>query len=371
MKTFATIGISVAALGLAIAGCGRQAVSGQLADARLTVERARASEARTRAPGELYQAERILRRAELAEDGSRAERHFAYLADRQARIAMADARTAQLSQATADAQRAYLADLERSAASRGAAAAAAQESQRTVAEAAAQVEAQRAEAERAAAQAEAGRLTAEQAAARAEQERQAAQRELQQAIQRIEEVAQVRQEPTQTVITIPGEVLFETDKSQLLPTARQKLDVVADSLRAQPHAGRIVVTGHADAHGSDTYNQELSERRAESVKDFLVQQGVASNEIQAVGRGESQPIADNASPEGRANNRRVEIILPRQPAGQAAPPSQRRPARPLERPEQQQPPPASQQQQQQQQQPMMQHHQPPPAQQPPTGQSYE
>jgi len=69
------------------------------------------------------------------------------------------------------------------------------------------------------------------------------------------------------------------------------------------------VEGHTDATGSDEYNQQLSERRAASVRDFLAQQGVGMNRMVAVGYGASRPVADNQTREGRAKNRRVEIVI--------------------------------------------------------------
>lgn len=72
---------------------------------------------------------------------------------------------------------------------------------------------------------------------------------------------------------------------------------------------KIVVEGHTDSQGSDSSNQALSERRAQAVVSFLVSRGVSAEQIRAQGLGESRPIADNNSPEGRANNRRVEIVI--------------------------------------------------------------
>jgi outer membrane protein OmpA-like peptidoglycan-associated protein len=73
----------------------------------------------------------------------------------------------------------------------------------------------------------------------------------------------------------------------------------------------IVVEGHTDSRGSDSYNLDLSERRAQSVRDYLVTRGVSANHCRAVGYGESRPVADNRTAEGRANNRRVEIVIER------------------------------------------------------------
>ena len=71
----------------------------------------------------------------------------------------------------------------------------------------------------------------------------------------------------------------------------------------------LIVEGHTDSQGSESYNQGLSQRRADTVRNYIVQQGYPADRIRAVGMGEGNPIANNASPEGRSNNRRVEIII--------------------------------------------------------------
>jgi outer membrane protein OmpA-like peptidoglycan-associated protein len=118
----------------------------------------------------------------------------------------------------------------------------------------------------------------------------------------------IKQETRGTVITIPGSVLFASAKSALLPGAQTKLNAVADALKDQADH-EIIVEGHTDAQGSDASNVELSQARAQSVRDYLVSRGVPANRIRAQGLGEARPVADNATPEGRANNRRVEIIV--------------------------------------------------------------
>jgi outer membrane protein OmpA-like peptidoglycan-associated protein len=118
----------------------------------------------------------------------------------------------------------------------------------------------------------------------------------------------VKQESRGTVITIPGNVLFASGKSMLLAGAQARLTTVADVLKDQTDR-EITVQGHTDSQGSDAANLQLSQARAQAVRDYLVAHGVSANRIRAEGVGESKPIADNASPEGRANNRRVEIIV--------------------------------------------------------------
>lgn len=101
-------------------------------------------------------------------------------------------------------------------------------------------------------------------------------------------------------------VYFEYDKAILLQESKQILDRVAVSLLAHPDVN-IEVGGHCDSDGSDAYNLKLSDRRAAAVRNYLIQQGVPANRMTARGYGEAQPIADNATPEGKAENRRVEL----------------------------------------------------------------
>jgi len=111
------------------------------------------------------------------------------------------------------------------------------------------------------------------------------------------------------VITLSGSVLFASAKSDVLPDARAKLDSVAKALLEQDPNSKIVVDGYTDSQGSASYNQDLSQRRAASVRDYLVAHGLPANRVTAEGFGLASPIADNSSPEGRANNRRVEIVV--------------------------------------------------------------
>jgi outer membrane protein OmpA-like peptidoglycan-associated protein len=111
------------------------------------------------------------------------------------------------------------------------------------------------------------------------------------------------------VITLSGSVLFVTNKSDLLPGAKAKLDEVADALTKQDTESKMVVEGHTDSQGAASYNQDLSQRRAQSVRDYLVSRGISPDRITSQGFGPTRPIADNGTAEGRANNRRVEIVV--------------------------------------------------------------
>ena len=124
-------------------------------------------------------------------------------------------------------------------------------------------------------------------------------------------LASVKEEERGLVVTLSGSILFKSAESTLLSSARVKLDQVAAALLTI-RARNLIVEGNTDSQGSDAYNQNLSQRRADAVRDYLVQKGYPADHIQSRGRGESNPIANNASPEGRANNRRVEIIIERE-----------------------------------------------------------
>ena len=103
-------------------------------------------------------------------------------------------------------------------------------------------------------------------------------------------------------------VNFDFDKSNIRPDAAVILDEAASMLSEHP-SGNVTVAGHTDSIGTEVYNQGLSERRAKSVKDYLVGKGVEASRLSTVGYGESNPIASNSTKDGRALNRRVELNL--------------------------------------------------------------
>ena len=121
--------------------------------------------------------------------------------------------------------------------------------------------------------------------------------------------ASVKQETRGMVITLSGSVLFVTNKSDLLPGAQVKLTQVADALTQQDSESKIVVEGHTDSQGGASYNQDLSQKRAQTVRDYLVTRGIPADRLTSQGFGLTRPIADNGTAEGRANNRRVEIVV--------------------------------------------------------------
>ena len=110
------------------------------------------------------------------------------------------------------------------------------------------------------------------------------------------------------LVNLPNGVTFDTDSTVIKPGFRDTLDKVAQSLVQFPDS-LIDVYGHTDSTGSESYNQALSERRAQSVADYLSSHGVQAARIATRGFGETQPIASNDTEEGRAANRRVEIKL--------------------------------------------------------------
>ncbi|MBN2194985.1 MAG: OmpA family protein [Polyangiaceae bacterium] len=118
----------------------------------------------------------------------------------------------------------------------------------------------------------------------------------------------VKEEPRGTVITLPGNVLFATGKHELLPGAMSKLDAVAVALKSQPDVS-ILVEGHTDSQGTPADNLALSQRRGESVRAYLASKAVPKEQLSSVGIGESRPLGDNATIDGRGQNRRVEIIV--------------------------------------------------------------
>ncbi|MCC5961795.1 MAG: OmpA family protein [Rhodobacteraceae bacterium] len=124
----------------------------------------------------------------------------------------------------------------------------------------------------------------------------------------------IRNTGEELILTLPQDLLFAVDSATLRPDLQSDLRSIATNLVNYPRSD-VIVVGHTDNTGAADYNQGLSERRAGSVATVLRSQGVASNRIQTIGRGLTQPVADNSTAEGRRQNRRVEIFIrPHQPA---------------------------------------------------------
>jgi outer membrane protein OmpA-like peptidoglycan-associated protein len=198
----------------------------------------------------------------------------------------------------------------------------AEQDQRLEAERRARAEAERAAAEAAAAK---SRAEADLAAARAARDREAAQAEVNRARDAANRAEQEKQElrrqliaqfnailetrdSARGLIVNMSDVLFDTGKHTLKPGAREKLARISGIVAAHPTL-KLEVEGHTDSVGSDDYNQQLSERRAASVRDYLVGQGINSGMITARGFGEGTPVATNDTAAGRQQNRRVEMIV--------------------------------------------------------------
>jgi len=147
--------------------------------------------------------------------------------------------------------------------------------------------------------------------------REEAERKAQTALENLQKFGSVSQDARGTVISLSGSLLFASGKSTLLPAARRRLGDVADALLQGDPRSTIMVEGHTDSKGSAKLNDALSVKRAEAVRHYLISRGIPKERIEAEGFGFSRPIADNSTPEGRANNRRVEIVV--RPASEQAP----------------------------------------------------
>ncbi len=119
-------------------------------------------------------------------------------------------------------------------------------------------------------------------------------------------VAPVVVAPTTEKVSFAADAFFDFDKAVLKPEGKAKLDDLAEKVKGL-NLEVIIAVGHTDSKGTDAYNQKLSVRRSEAVKTYLTDKGIEANRVYTEGKGESQPVADNKSDEGRAKNRRVEI----------------------------------------------------------------
>jgi len=144
-----------------------------------------------------------------------------------------------------------------------------------------------------------------------QQERQArieAEKRAKEALDNLAKVASVKQETRGTIITLSGAVLFPSGKATVLPGAMAALDNVVTALKSTPDRD-VTVEGHTDSNGARAFNMELSQERADAVRAYLIEHGIPSETVKARGLGPDRPVAENRTPEGRANNRRVEIIV--------------------------------------------------------------
>jgi len=299
------------ALALAL-GCASAGPTPELIDARRAYDEARQSNAATYSPDKLLSAKQALERAEAAHadsPGSFKEQSLAYVAQRKAQYASVFGTYEKDRRDQTEAEQAYRNKqdmLRRNAESQ------VTDAKKTLAAtwdnlssarreiASQQTQIQKSQAD----------LNAEkEARAKAEQSAAAAMASL-------TKIAQVKEEQRGVVITLDGQVLFVTGKAELLPIARDRLNQVAKSLKDLDDDKLVSVEGYTDSRGADDMNLKLSQDRATAVRDYLLSQGVKPEKIRAIGRGEANPVASNDTPEGRANNRRVEIVV--QSSAQAA-----------------------------------------------------
>ena len=109
--------------------------------------------------------------------------------------------------------------------------------------------------------------------------------------------------------TANGTVSFETNEATLLPETKQTLDKLVPKISKLPAGQAVVLVGHTDATGEEQHNDNLSKARADAVRSYLVNKGARADQIVSIGKGENQPVASNTSQEGRADNRRVDILI--------------------------------------------------------------
>jgi outer membrane protein OmpA-like peptidoglycan-associated protein len=292
-------------------GCASAGPTPELIDARRAYDEARSSDAATYSPDKLLTAKQALERAEAAhgdDPGSFEERSLAYVAQRRAQYASIygsyekDRREqANVEQAYRQKQDSLRRNAERQATD-------AQKSLATtwdnLSNARREIAAQQSQIQKSKAELDAEK----QARAKAEQSAAAA-------VASLSKIAQVKEEQRGVVITLDGQVLFVTGKSELLPIARDRLNEVAKALKEMDDDKLASIEGYTDSRGADDMNLKLSQDRASVVMNYLISQGVRADKLRAIGRGEASPVASNETPEGRANNRRVEIVI--QTAAQA------------------------------------------------------
>lgn len=198
-------------------------------------------------------------------------------------------------QAEEDARRRAQAEADTAAAEKAQAQAQLQQAQADAARAAALADQQKAEAE-----AEKQRQAAAEAIRQKEEQRQ-------RLLNQLNQVLETKDTPRGLVVSMP-DVLFDSGSYTLKPAARERLARISGIVLAYPDL-RLEIEGHTDSVGSDAYNQTLSEKRAGSVRDYLMSNGVSINNVIARGMGKENPVADNSTAAGRKLNRRVELIV--------------------------------------------------------------
>jgi outer membrane protein OmpA-like peptidoglycan-associated protein len=275
--SYATVLTVAAAVSVTLAGCATAPVIPDgAAEVRAKLTRLQSDpDLATRAPVALGEAETAVLAAEVpltTDEDSTLGTHRVYIADRKVEIAIAQAKTGE-----AEDQRARLAE----------------ERERS------RLDARTREADAAHADAEATRVAAAGAATDAAVKAEDMQRQI--------DALQAKATERGIVLTL-GDVLFTSGQADLKAGTATNLDRLVGFLNQNPDR-KVEIEGHTDNVGDDDSNQGLSQRRADSVKSFLVQQGIAPGRIVSSGKGEHQPVADNGSAGGRQLNRRVEVII--------------------------------------------------------------
>jgi outer membrane protein OmpA-like peptidoglycan-associated protein len=266
---------------LALSACAHQATTPkELLDARAEYARARDGIAMRLDPTDVHEAWAALQRAETANrdaPGEATSVDLAVVADRKALLAQSEAEGLEARQLSQQAN----ASLQQTRMS--------------------QLRAAQAQVQQMQQQAGATEMQSQQT-----QEMQSRLREARESVSRIPS-ASVRDDERGMIITVQSEVLFNTGKFALRPAAVAKLDQIADALHGidQP----IEVFGYTDSTGTRARNMELSQDRARVVRDYLVSRGIPKDLIKAQGKGPEEPVSENATVEGRALNRRVEIVV--------------------------------------------------------------
>lgn len=279
MKTIVR-NLSIACAVSSAAACATTQPPAQLVEARNAYSQAERSDASKYDPAALHTAKESLQRAEtmFADDGDEPQvTDAAYVATRRAQQAKAEGDLAGLQRQKAEMQR----NAEQSRAK------AAEQAQMDLGSTRQQLEQERSA-------------------------REAAEAKADQAMSKFRESdsASMKEQPGGTVITMSGALLFGTGKAKLQPGSDAKLSKVADALKEQGDR-KLLVKGYTDSTGSDAVNMELSKQRADAVADYLISHGVPQGKLTTEGQGSSNPIAPNDTPEGRAQNRRVEITVDR------------------------------------------------------------
>ena len=252
-------------------GCSASLPPSELVDARAAFQHASNGQAAQLVPAELHKAQVALDLAEksfLEDPDSYQTRDLAYVADRKSKIAEALAITNAENTSTAKSKKDYET---------------------------AQAEIMKSKTEQ----------IAKEQKARIDAEKMAADAKL-----ALAKLAAVKEEERGLVITLSGSVLFASNQSTLLPAAQNRLNQVADALLVNKER-KLTIEGYTDSQGTSSYNMVLSQQRADAVRSYLISRGYPGNLIQAQGIGEESPVANNNTAEGRANNRRVEIVVNR------------------------------------------------------------